>query len=258
MKSHVSTHRTAIQLGKCFLSGLVSPILTFLFLTSLTSIPTSAQHSVRQGARAIPSHVHLAPRRISRVSHSAAGSVRWLQSPQCRSSSCRGHHGSAAEPFGAALQTSMDLQVMNGQQAQLVLYQYDFVHAPNVDVTQLNRAGRRKLERLVSLLQTTGLPLIIEPSDISPDVTEARRMQVVNVLESELWYAGADAQVVVRKPPSSGIRGGEAIIIDRNRLGTTRTQGAPGSSNSSGFSPSNFGSSGAGFSGARSSRNGGF
>jgi hypothetical protein len=130
----------------------------------------------------------------------------------------------------------MDAMIINGKKAQLVLYEYDFQNGPTEDVAALNRAGRRKLLRLLPLMETTGLPLIVEPSADSPEISEARRMYVVNVLSTELWCPDADSRVVVQPPPAAGISGVEAIEIDRKQLETTRSQGI----SFSGFDSSGF------------------
>ncbi len=144
--------------------------------------------------------------------------------------------GIPAEPLGAALYANMDALIISGKRAQLVLYEYDFQNGPTQDLAALNNAGRRKLLRLLPIMETTGFPLIVEPTADSPELSEARRMYVVNVLSTELWCPDADSLVVVQPPPSTGIRGVEAVEIDRNQLETTRSQGI----SFSGFDSSGF------------------
>ena len=194
--------------------------------------------------------------RISRISHQAfvappvwaqggggytavGGPARSLPNG-CSARACDTRYFGRPEPLGSALHSNMDLQTQNGQRARLVMYEYDFENDPTRDRAALNPAGRRKLERLVPILETTGLPIVIEPSTDYPSISESRRMHVVNVLESELYFSNAIAQVEVKNSPSLGLRGVEAVAIDRSQLNTTRSQGTNFSSSggSSGFGPS--------------------
>ncbi len=172
--------------------------------------------------------------------------------PTCQAYSCQTRYFGRPEPFGTALQSNMDLQIANGQRARLVLYDYDFENAADRDRAMLNAAGRRKLDRLVPVLESTGFPLIIEPSGSGEGLSESRRNHVVNLLENEMHFPIASEQVVVRDPPSAGLRGVEAYEMDRNQLSRTRSQGSGSSSDSSsrsgtsGFGTSGFGSSNSG------------
>lgn len=215
--------------------------------------------------------VHHAPRRpsfaqrISRISHqSLVSPANWGQSGGysavggplrsfggggCAVRACHTHYFGNPEPLGGVLQANMDMQIDNGKKARLVMYEYDFENDPGRDQAALNAAGRRKLERLVTVLETTGHPLLIEPSEDYPGIAESRRMHVVNVLETEMYFSNAHAQVAVKGAPTLGLRGVEAVEIDRNQINLTRSRGTAfsstgGSTGSSGFSPTSSSSGG--------------
>ena len=233
---------------------------SFQTVENQPSTPTSARSApLATASRA----VHHAPtrssfaRQISQIGHHAfIAPSNWVQSGYsalsgqshrlsrgCAVRACHTHYFGRPVPLGSVLQTNLDRQIDQGKKARLVMYAYDFENDPSRDQAALSPAGRRKLERLVAVMESTGHPLIIEPSREYPSITESRRMHVVNVLESDLYFSNAHAQVVVRSAPGSGLRGVEAVEIERNQVNTTRSQGTTfAAGRSSGFSPSSSGS----------------
>lgn len=130
------------------------------------------------------------------------------------------------EPLGGAMQAYMHTHIASGQQTRLMLFQYDFVNDPAQDLSQLNAAGQRKLARLASLLQQAG-NVGLEPSRFGASITAARRSAVADYLAGTLGIPMSAEQVEVRQPESSGLRGVEAIVIDRAQIQNTSAQGAP-------------------------------
>jgi hypothetical protein len=121
----------------------------------------------------------------------------------------------------------MEVQVANGLAAQLVLYRYDFQDIDDPNPSALNRYGLRRLEGLLPLLEACPWPLIVEPEPDHPDISETRRLHVLQLLATKLCTTVDDGRVVIAEPPPAGLAGVEAIEIDRSLMEQTRTQGGP-------------------------------
>ena len=148
-----------------------------------------------------------------------------------------------AQPLGASLQAHMDVQIANGQAVQLVLYRYDFHDVGNTDPSVLNRHGLSRLERLVPLMESCPWPLIIEPVPGHPEISQARKLHVLQWLSTKMRVPINDGRVVVAYPPAAGLSGVEAIEIDASLIQQTRTKGGPMPSDTSGSEQSGTGSS---------------
>ena len=135
----------------------------------------------------------------------------------------------------------MNVQIANGQAAQLVLYRYDFQDAGGPDPSVLNRYGLSRLERLLPRMESCPWPLIIEPVPDHPEISHARRLHVLQWLSTKMGAPINDGRVVVAYPPAAGLSGVEAIEIDASLIQQTRTKGGPMPSDTSGSEQSGTG-----------------
>jgi hypothetical protein len=175
------------------------------------------------GKVATASHVVAAPMYGTSPSQPAVAQVSFHADPMVVGSGC--WCCGNLEPLGSSFYAHFNAQIFNGMKAQQVLYQYDFENGPTDDQTRLNWAGRRKIIHLLPTLESTGVPLTVERVAGQPDVSEARRLNVVSFLQSHLGVPIADDQVVIGSAATPGIRGVEALEVNRNQLQTTRAQG---------------------------------
>lgn len=127
-------------------------------------------------------------------------------------------------PLGGALEAHLSLQVLNGQAARMVLYQYDFFPLSN----QLKPRGKAELARIAAWLPQTFCPVLVEPTPGRPELDEERRNAVWQELGNGPYPIPSD-RVVVGRPGTRGLAGDEALVIDRNRLMQTLSRGASGS-----------------------------
>lgn len=144
--------------------------------------------------------------------------------------------GATAVPLGTAVNAYFDAHVFNGERDRLVLYHYDFQSGPGQDPARLNAAGRRKVASLLSLIESSGQPLIVQQVEQNASLSQARRANVLSFLQVDLGYSPADAQVIVGYPESPGLKGAEAIDVDRSRQQNTRSLGVMSSGFPSGSS----------------------
>ena len=146
--------------------------------------------------------------------------------------SCSGIAGlcdcSLSLPLGSAINAYFDAHIVNGYEALQVLYHFDFYNGPQQDASQLNAAGRRKVARLLSYVNMTGKPILVQHTPHQVGLAEARRSNVVAYAQGSLGGSIDDSQVIVGAPPRDSLRGVEAAEIDRNQLQTTRNQGTAG------------------------------
>jgi|GEM_PF-4310810 len=149
--------------------------------------------------------------------------------------SCLAGYGQAnALPLGAASNAYFDQQVYNGERSRYTVYNYDFSDLGSADPSQLNRAGRSKLAKLVTPSGARSFvahQIIVQPVLDDPLLSQARRAAVLQFLTSRLGVDYGDGQVVLAEPDYRGLRGVEAIEIDRNQLQNTRSFGALGAGN---------------------------
>lgn len=164
--------------------------------------------------------------RIATVGYSSGPVDQSVASAHARCTNCDGGcaFGCNGPPLGASLDYYFGRQIYNGHRARQVLYRFDFGSYQG-DATRLNIYGLRKLRRMVSLMEATGLPMIVESTPEQPALAAARRSYVLEVLRSRLETPVADTQVVVGVPPVPGLRADEAAEIYTRHMATTRAQG---------------------------------
>lgn len=134
-----------------------------------------------------------------------------------------GYPENFAEPvLGAAVAAPVMIQIANGQAAQMVLYDYDFL--PPTSPTALSQRGRRQLQKVITLAEQTTFPIIIQASLGNEAQDDARREFVIGELAKYApWIP--EMRVVVADPSAAGLSGTEAAIIYSNMLGRTAAGG---------------------------------
>jgi len=131
--------------------------------------------------------------------------------------------GYCGEPFGASIDAYFGTHIHNGERARLTLYHYDFNNGPLEDQTKLNAAGLRKLARLRGLMESSGHPLLIQRVENNMTISQARQANVTRVLQADLGLHATE--VLIGEPHSRGLRGPEAIDMDRSRQQITHAMG---------------------------------
>lgn len=146
---------------------------------------------------------------------------------------CLAGYGRAnALPLGAASNAYMQQQIYNGERTRFTLYNYDFSDLGSADPSQLNRAGRAKLAKLVTPTGARSFvahQIVVQPVLDNPSLSQARRVAALQFLTSRLGVDYGDNQVILAEPDYRGLRGVEAVEIDRNQLQNTRSFGTLGS-----------------------------
>jgi hypothetical protein len=123
-------------------------------------------------------------------------------------------------PLGTSLYANFKTQVDNGEAARMTLYRYDFLDGTNA----LNPRGRERLAQIAALLPRNFAPVVIEPAEGPPALSEARRLEVLNALGQGPFPIPPE-RVVVARPAAIGLSGTEAGIIYLNQLQQTLRQG---------------------------------
>lgn len=123
-------------------------------------------------------------------------------------------------PLGAAVADNVSRQAARGQAARMVLYQYDFL--PMSD--QLKPRGRLALARVGEWASHGAGPVLIEPTPGRPDLDEARRRVVWREMQHGP-FAIPPEMIVMGCSEIVGLRGGEALLVDKNLLMQTSARG---------------------------------
>lgn len=126
-------------------------------------------------------------------------------------------------PLGTMLMGHNMAQVANGQAARMALYQYDFLPASD----QLNARGKTQLAKIAQWLPANAFPVFVEPTPANPELDEARRQTVWRELSSHCSIPSE--RVSVGRPHVRGLGAGDALLLDRNRLGLTSARGVSAS-----------------------------
>lgn len=113
---------------------------------------------------------------------------------------------SRMHPPGTMFHAAMETQISNGDAAEMVVYDYDFLPGQ----ASMSRRGRIQLSRMVPLLQSTPHPLIVQWTPDKPGLAEARRQIVLGELQ-KLSFPVPDERVIVSEPPSRGLDGLDAV-----------------------------------------------
>lgn len=125
-----------------------------------------------------------------------------------------------AVPLGHDVHVNMETQVLNGEAARMVLYQFDFVDQTSC----LNLRGKDQLAKVAAMLDHNFFPIVIERTPAHPELAEARRLAVLNALAAGPFPV-PPMRVVIGQPPATGLQGREANLIYLNLLNMTRSGG---------------------------------
>ncbi|MBS0265738.1 MAG: hypothetical protein JSS02_27655 [Planctomycetes bacterium] len=124
-------------------------------------------------------------------------------------------------PLGLMVNSHYSAAIARGQEARMVLWQYDFVAGSS----ELKPRGRGQLARMTQWLAVNQFPICIEPTPYAPELAEARRQVVWHELSLGPCPVGLD-RVVVGLPGGYGLETADALVIDRNRVSQTLSRGA--------------------------------
>ncbi len=125
-------------------------------------------------------------------------------------------------PVGTFLHATMDMQIANGDRADMMLYEYDFEPGSAV----LTVRGRREIRKLHQKLTATGNPLLIQETPGHPQLAAARRAAVLADLE-RIGMPVPPELVLVSEALTRGLDGPDAEIV-HERLLQQQSGGAPG------------------------------
>jgi hypothetical protein len=140
-------------------------------------------------------------------------------------------------PLGASLYAQGRTQVANGEAAQMVFYQYDFLDGTN----KLNARGWDKLTRVAAQLPTSFSPVVVERTPRTPGLDQSRRLALLDELTRGPFPVPAE-RVLVGLPIANGLNGQESAVLYGNQLnqfftgGGGAASGAFSSFNGSGLS----------------------
>jgi hypothetical protein len=124
-------------------------------------------------------------------------------------------------PLGASLRAQATTMVANGQAAQMMLYEYDFVEGQ----PHLNLRGLDQLVKMAHLLAINPAPLVIERTPCYPGLAEARRVAILNELSHGNCPVPPE-RVVIGPSLTRGLTGPEADLEYRNFLFRVRQESA--------------------------------
>lgn len=124
-------------------------------------------------------------------------------------------------PLGAAVNANASLQTAQGQVSRMVLRHYDFL--PLTD--QLKPRSKIALLKYGEWACHGAGPLLIEPTPGRPDLDEARRVAVLNELHHGP-FALPPELIAIGIPGGGGLRGAEALVVERNLIMQTTSRGS--------------------------------
>ncbi|NIL97608.1 MAG: hypothetical protein GTO53_03880 [Planctomycetales bacterium] len=125
-------------------------------------------------------------------------------------------------PFGWYLRNAYQQQIARGFQDQMVLYHYDFQAGAKAD--QLSSRGRQQLAKFAQIVDSHGFPVVIQPTNGRPELDAARQAHVAMEL-STMTESATEPAVIVAQPRAPGMRGSEALEIDKNLMQQTQQRG---------------------------------
>ncbi|HVW38063.1 MAG TPA: hypothetical protein VHB99_12185 [Pirellulales bacterium] len=122
--------------------------------------------------------------------------------------------------LGAAVADNISRQVARAQEARMVVYQYDFLPMSY----ELKPRARMALAKYGEWASHGAGPIFIEPTLGHPDLDEARRLAVWRELQCGP-FAIPPEMIAVGCSEILGVRGGEALLIDKNLMMQTSARG---------------------------------
>ena len=137
-----------------------------------------------------------------------------------RQSKCGDPRKPEPRVLGDLIRAHRAVHVSKGYATQMVLYDFDFVQ----DTADLKHRGRQQLRMIVSLLPRTFAPLVIEETPNRPHLAEARRAAVLLELTGGPFPV-PEQRVRVGPPPTPGLDGTDAALIESNFRAQTQQRG---------------------------------
>lgn len=122
--------------------------------------------------------------------------------------------------LGAAVADNISRQVARAQEARMVVYQYDFLPMSY----ELKPRARMALAKYGEWASHGAGPIFIEPTLGHPDLDEARRLAVWRELQCGP-FAIPPELIAIGCSEILGVRGGEALLIDKNLMMQTSARG---------------------------------
>jgi hypothetical protein len=123
-------------------------------------------------------------------------------------------------PLGAAVADNALRQIARAQTTRMVLYQYDFL--PMSD--QLKPRSRFALAKFGEWASHGAGPVLVEPTPGHPELDEARRLAVWHEMQHGP-FAVPPEMIAIGCPEVLGLRGGEALLVDKNLMMQTSSRG---------------------------------
>jgi hypothetical protein len=124
-------------------------------------------------------------------------------------------------PLGMAMHGVLAQQRMQVQASRTTLYRCDFVQGSS----ELNTSGWSRLVRISRQLQRNPGPLLIETSEKSAALDEARKAEVIEGLAS-LQHPLPPELVQIIGGSEHGLDSDSGLLMNQNRLQQTRSQGS--------------------------------
>jgi hypothetical protein len=141
-------------------------------------------------------------------------------------------------PLGASVYAQGRTMVANGEAAQMVLHDYDFVECGE----QLNPRGLDQLARIVGLLAINHAPVVIDCHSCPPALAVGRRLAVLNAL-AQCPVPIPPERVIIGPALSHPLSGEEAVLIYSSLLSQTAARGLGGAGAAGVSIPVNIGAS---------------
>jgi len=122
--------------------------------------------------------------------------------------------------LGAAVADNISRQVARAQEARMVVYQYDFLPMSY----ELKPRARMALAKYGEWASHGAGPVLIEPTPGHPGLDEARRLTVWREMQCGP-FAIPPEMIAIGCSEILGVRGGEALLIDKNLMMQTSSRG---------------------------------
>ena len=141
--------------------------------------------------------------------------------------------------LGQAMQGTLEAQKRAGRAARLALYEFDFV--PGSD--ELRPRGLQQLARIAQWIPSTPGEVLIEPSAHGPELDEARRARVWQLLSGTPGGVPPEG-VRVARPTVNGLDSVTGLLIESTRRAQTAGRGSAGGVGGGGATGGGTGASG--------------
>jgi len=138
----------------------------------------------------------------------------------CQEHICGYPHEYLRPPLGQSVQATLEAQKRAGRAARLALYEFDFIPGSE----ELRPRGLQQLARIAQWIPSTPGEVLIEPSAHGPELDEARRARVWQLLSGTPGGVPPEG-VRVARPSVSGLDSVSGLIIEGTRREQTSSRG---------------------------------